>query len=135
MDGKEVGAEGIRIERLEKPETKYNFEVEDFHTYYVTECEILVHNKCWRWAKGSYESAEQSLNEHYKLHGVEVGADNITEYFEMATNYADDVILRGKFIKNVTGATKNVQRYTLGDNYYIDIIKKSKEIISFGELW
>ena len=53
----------------------------------------------------------------------------------MATNYADDVILRGKFIKNVTGATKNVQRYTLGDNYYIDIIKKSKEIISFGELW
>ena len=134
-DGKEVGTEGIRIERLEKPETKYNFEVEDFHTYYVTECEILVHNKCWRWAKGSYESAEQSLNEHYKLHGVEVGADNITEYFEMATNYADDVILRGKFIKNVTGATKNVQRYTLGDNYYIDIIKKSKEIISFGELW
>ena len=45
-DGKEVGTEGIRIERLEKPETKYNFEVEDFHTYYVTESEILVHNKC-----------------------------------------------------------------------------------------
>ena len=26
--------------------TVYNFEVEDFHTYYVSDSAILVHNKC-----------------------------------------------------------------------------------------
>lgn len=29
--------EAIQVEQLEIPETTYNFEVEDFHTYYVTE--------------------------------------------------------------------------------------------------
>ncbi len=31
---------------LENPETTYNFEVADFHTYYVGSTEVLVHNKC-----------------------------------------------------------------------------------------
>lgn len=29
-----------------KPEVTYNFEVADYHTYYVGECNVLVHNKC-----------------------------------------------------------------------------------------
>ena len=31
---------------LESPVKVYNFEVEDFHTYYVGETEVLVHNMC-----------------------------------------------------------------------------------------
>ena len=38
--------EEIQVEQLSKPETTYNFEVEDFHTYYVTDSKVLVHNKC-----------------------------------------------------------------------------------------
>lgn len=38
--------EKIEIAQLAEPETTYNFEVADFHTYYVTEKNILVHNKC-----------------------------------------------------------------------------------------
>ena len=38
--------EEIQHELLEAPETTYNFEVEDFHTYYVGCAEVLVHNKC-----------------------------------------------------------------------------------------
>ncbi len=34
------------VEILKKEETTYNFEVEDFHTYYVGENYILVHNAC-----------------------------------------------------------------------------------------
>ena len=34
------------IEELEVEETTYNFEVEDYHTYYVGENSLLVHNKC-----------------------------------------------------------------------------------------
>lgn len=33
-------------ELLETSETTYNFEVEDYHTYYVGKDSILVHNKC-----------------------------------------------------------------------------------------
>ncbi len=39
--------EAIQVEELETPETTYNFEVEDFHTYYVTESKVLVHNMCY----------------------------------------------------------------------------------------
>ena len=44
--GKCVTIEEIQVEQLATPETTYNFEVEDFHTYYVSENEILVHNDC-----------------------------------------------------------------------------------------
>lgn len=38
------------IEELEVEETTYNFEVSDYHTYYVGENSILVHNNCRRKA-------------------------------------------------------------------------------------
>ena len=38
--------ERIELERVSEPETTYNFEVADFHTYYVGENGLLVHNKC-----------------------------------------------------------------------------------------
>ena len=36
----------VMIEELETPGTTYNFEVEDFHTYFVSESNVLVHNSC-----------------------------------------------------------------------------------------
>ena len=45
-DGALVAISAIAIEKLEKPEATYNFEVADFHTYYVGESEVLVHNRC-----------------------------------------------------------------------------------------
>jgi hypothetical protein len=44
QSGKYVTVENIRQEKLEEPITVYNFEVEDFHTYYVGESSVLVHN-------------------------------------------------------------------------------------------
>ena len=44
--GKRVIIEKIEVEKLETAETTYNFEVADFHTYYVSEKSILVHNMC-----------------------------------------------------------------------------------------
>ncbi len=37
--------EAIQTEQLTTPETTYNFEVADFHTYYVGENSVCVHNK------------------------------------------------------------------------------------------
>ena len=45
-DGTCATIEAINIEQLAKPETTYNFEVADFHTYYVAESKVLVHNDC-----------------------------------------------------------------------------------------
>ena len=45
-DGKTVTIDSIEVEELVAPETTYNFEVADFHTYYVTDSKVLVHNTC-----------------------------------------------------------------------------------------
>ncbi len=40
------------LEVVEKPETVYNFQVEEFHTYYVGNCKVLVHNAEYPRASG-----------------------------------------------------------------------------------
>ena len=46
VNGKYVALEQVQHEILETPVTVYNFEVEDFHTYYVGQSDVLVHNMC-----------------------------------------------------------------------------------------
>ena len=43
-DGTCAIIENIKVEQLSEPETTYNFEVEDFHTYFVGENPVCVHN-------------------------------------------------------------------------------------------
>ena len=45
-DGSKVEIESLKTEHVETPETTYNFEVKDFHTYYVFHSNVLVHNRC-----------------------------------------------------------------------------------------
>ncbi len=45
-NGTKGTVEDISNEGLEEPVTVYNFEVADFHTYFVGECGVLVHNIC-----------------------------------------------------------------------------------------
>lgn len=47
----------IGIEIIPEPETTYNFEVADFHTYYVGANGVLVHNKCGEELRMSKEDA------------------------------------------------------------------------------
>jgi intein/homing endonuclease len=46
VNGEYVVLEKVQHEILETTVTVYNFEVEDFHTYYVGEEPVLVHNIC-----------------------------------------------------------------------------------------
>ena len=46
LNGEYVVIEQVQHELLESPVAIYNFEVADFHTYYVGEKSVLVHNKC-----------------------------------------------------------------------------------------
>ena len=70
LNGEYVVVEQVQHELLESPETTYNFEVKDFHTYYVGEDQILVHNKCSKYYKatrtddGVMQGAEITKNRH-----------------------------------------------------------------------
>ena len=44
--GDAIIIEWVEHEILEMPVTVYNFEVEDWHTYYVSDSAVLVHNAC-----------------------------------------------------------------------------------------
>ena len=46
VNGEYVVVEKVQHEILEVPATVYNFHVEDYHTYYVAEQGVLVHNMC-----------------------------------------------------------------------------------------
>jgi len=45
-NGKYATIEVVETEELDTFETTYNFEVEDDHTYFVSSCNVLVHNYC-----------------------------------------------------------------------------------------
>mgnify|MGYP004610297341 CR=1 FL=1 len=45
-DGTCAKIKSVMVATLESLETTYNFEVEDFHTYYVSNSNVLVHNRC-----------------------------------------------------------------------------------------
>ncbi len=60
-DGTTGTVEKTKHVALDTPVTVYNFEVEDFHTYYVSEQKVLVHNTCAATAKNT-QVAKSSNN-------------------------------------------------------------------------
>ena len=59
VNGEHVIVEKIQHEILESPINVYNFQVEDYHTYYVGKG-ILVHNTCTR--RAAMRKAKRSVN-------------------------------------------------------------------------
>lgn len=58
VNGEYVTLEKTQHEILENPITVYNFEVEDYHTYYVGTDGVLVHNACGD--TGTYNALRKS---------------------------------------------------------------------------
>ena len=50
-DGTAARIESSETRQLDRPVKVYNFEVEDYHTYYVSEQKVLVHNTCSKISK------------------------------------------------------------------------------------
>ena len=67
VNGEYVVVEKIQHEILERPIAVYNFEVEDFHTYYVGDTNVLVHN--WCEVKSSIKKNSSLVREANKLTG------------------------------------------------------------------
>ena len=49
--------ESTEIELTDEPTKVYNFEVEDFHTYFVGECGVWVHNANDLYARGKFRKS------------------------------------------------------------------------------
>lgn len=67
-NGEYVVVEKVQHEILESPIKVYNFEVEDFHTYFVGESGILVHNKCCYTNQELIDAAEEINKAQYNGH-------------------------------------------------------------------
>ncbi len=50
VNGEYVVVERVQHEILEAPVTVYNFQVEDYHTYFVADAGVLVHNSCQKFS-------------------------------------------------------------------------------------
>ena len=101
LNGEYVVVEQVQHELLESPVAIYNFEVEGFHTYYVGDTEVLVHNTC-----GDYKRfrTDQDLEIHFGQHGSEFGGLYQTpqEYLDGA-NY---VLNNGIHVPEMNGYVK-----------------------------
>ncbi len=60
-DGTTGTVEKAKHVKLDTPVTVYNFEVEDFHTYYVSEQKVLVHNTCAEPAKSAQKKSTEVI--------------------------------------------------------------------------
>ena len=77
-DGDEVEVTDLELEKLAEPITVFNLEVEDFHTYFVGEYGVLVHNKYHKHhsdPKYLGGNPKQPLTDvpdsvHYKIHAA-----------------------------------------------------------------
>ena len=134
VNGEYVVVEKVQHEILEAPIEVYNFQVEYYHTYYVTNSGVLVHNTCkGNWADGGRGSGYNNAQHHFNRHGSEVGARTLEEYTKKATNFANNVLSRKVKKAYISGYTPNTFRYYFNGKY-IDLSYNGVEhlIVSFG---
>ena len=83
LNGEYVVVEQVQHELLESPETTYNFEVEDYHTYYVGEDQVLVHNECKPKSAGNIQKqveagqAPKGVDAVHKAHTLPHGKPHV----------------------------------------------------------
>ncbi|GGH61419.1 hypothetical protein GCM10008014_36840 [Paenibacillus silvae] len=120
-----------KIEKEPREATVYNFEVDDFHSYFVSNLGIWVHNcDLTKWNKGSFHKVEDSAEYHFKKHGASVGAETLEQYIRKAEEFARTA-KKGSTKSTVSGAVEGTIRYKKNGKY-VDIAPDGT-IVSFGK--
>lgn len=78
----------VRYETFDSPVSIYNFEVEDFHTYYVGENPVLVHNKC-----GDDSLKTFVPDEYWERKASKYGIPNTTIKHQRYNSYTGEIEL------------------------------------------
>ena len=88
LNGERVILELVQHEILETPVITYNFEVEGFHTYFVGDSGIFVHNKCKPYKYMTNQDKNILKNEIKNSHDVTFLTKSDAEQFVL-DNYTD----------------------------------------------
>ena len=117
----------------------YNFEVADYHTYFVGNDGVWVHNSCYddlagflgnmskgefdrlasRWNKGTFNSLQDSLTYHVSKHGENM---DLARYLRQADAFST------KGVRSIS-VDNGGSKYIKNGKY---IIFKDKQIVSYG---
>ena len=100
LDGGKEAITDVRVEWLEEPVEVYNFEVADYHTYYVGDGDVLVHNTCSK-ASGSKDNLllleiSQNISDEINDHHI------IPKFRGKSKRYADFISARGINVDDYT---------------------------------
>ena len=121
--GKEATVEEVWQEAQDEKVLVYNFEVADYHTYFVTELGVLVHNAC---GGRTVISAGKNFKDHFIRHKKlleNVTGKRYVKYKSHGQEFLDDI---GKIIDN--GTVKYVGRGTLKKGQSLVNIYRGKGI-------
>ena len=92
LSGGEYGIiESIEKEELSTPEETYNFEVAEYHTYYVGDNGVLVHNKCGHGGKqkrlaelSNDEKISKTIRNELKQNKIKYGKYKVPKGYELS---------------------------------------------------
>ena len=91
VNGEYVVVEKVQHEILETPVTVYNFQVEDYHTYYVSDAGVLVHNVCknpgGRHGGRAHRNKIAELRNQYSKNGYNVSLSESRVYIPGTNRY------------------------------------------------
>ena len=126
FEGGSYAVENIRFEIVESPETVYNFQVEDYHTYHVGHIGVLVHNK-------NYENG--SVTEEVVEWGTETNKipDNdsiVGHIFRDAEGHIPDNTLENRAL--LEDVANNIQNFRgidkYGNKWFTKILEDGSEV-------
>ena len=106
QNGEDAFVDAIRREKLAEPIQVFNFEVEDFHTYYVGANSVLVHNICTNKADLDKLSSVGTGNNYvYKT-----VVDGEVTYVGISNNVIRRAAQHGT-TRNITAVLRGLSRY------------------------
>ena len=93
-DGATGTVEKAKHVKLDIPVTVYNFEVEDFHTYYVSEQKVLVHNTCAMTEKNLSTNRKAEILRENRIRGAAYEKEKYAEFSKVHSHSAEQVTIR-----------------------------------------
>ena len=118
----------MQHEILESPVKVYNFEVEGFHTYYVGDTAVLVHNLCSQ--RAAMREAKRSVNipmsqRPDSIQKVKMIGENGRTVFAKLEIYGN------KYIRNDIGGHLFSDGMTMSRHFNAGTIKKVGDTLTF----
>ena len=93
-DGTTGTVEKAKHVKLDTPVTVYNFEVEDFHTYYVSEQKVLVHNTCAATEKNLSTNRKAEILRENRIRGAAYEKEKFADFSKTYSHAETQITIR-----------------------------------------